>query len=101
MAAGTVPALREPRKPRKRRARKPRKPKRAVRKVVKAAPTVQPAPVMPAATRAARADRRPALHPARAPAARRHPAEARRTEAHAGADLRAAGSGEFDTTGEP
>jgi hypothetical protein len=51
-AAGTVPALRDPRQPRKRRVhtRKPaRKKKPSVRRVVKAAPTVAPAPVMGAA----------------------------------------------------
>ena len=47
VAAGTVPALREPRKPRRRRARKP---KRTARKVVRAAPTVQPAPATATAT---------------------------------------------------
>jgi hypothetical protein len=49
VAAGTVPALREPRRSRK--SRKPRpKPTPPVRNVVEAAPTVQPEPMAPAAT---------------------------------------------------
>ena len=47
VAAGTVPALRQPRKVRERRVRKR---KRVVRRVVRAAPTVKPVPAMPTAT---------------------------------------------------
>ena len=97
MAAGTVPALREPRKPHKRRARKP---KRKVRKAVRVAPRVTPAPVGAHRHGAAGADRSAALHPARprrTPAPTPKPAAPKPTPAPTSTPP---DSGEFDTTGE-
>ena len=95
VAAGTVPALRDPRKPRKRRARKP---KRTVRKVVRVAPRVTPAPVVPTAT----------AQPVPTAAPRYIPPAPRRTPAPTPAAPKPTpppastppDSGEFDTTGE-
>jgi hypothetical protein len=99
VAAGTVPALRDPRKPPKQH--RVRKPKRSVRKMVVVAPkptpkrvatpkpVVTPAPryIPPAPRYTAPAPRRPT--PVRTPAPRPAPTTA------------PTDSGEFDTTGEP
>ena len=87
VAAGAVPALREPRKAPKRRVRKR---KRSVRKVVKVAPRVQPAPVMPAAT----------AQPTPTAVPRYIPPAPRRTPKPAAPKPTPPRSGEFDTTGE-
>ena len=94
VAAGTVPALRDPRKPRKRRVRKP---KRTVRKVVRVAPVAPRKRVVPTATARAGADRGPALHPA---CSRTHPAPAPKPKPTPPPASTPPDSGEFDTTGE-
>jgi len=96
-AAGTVPALREPRKPHKRRARKP---KRKVRQAIRVAPTVTPAPVAPTATAQPAPTAAPRYippAPRRTPAPTPKPAAPEPTPAPTSTppDL-----GEFDTTGE-
>jgi hypothetical protein len=99
-AAGTVPALRDPRQPRKRHVRthKPaRKP--AVRRVVRAAPRVQRAPVVPAPT----ARPEPTAAPRYVPPAPRYVAPVHHTKPAAPkptpAPTAPPASGEFDTTG--
>jgi hypothetical protein len=97
VAAGTVPALRDPRKPPKRRKHNARKVKRSVRKVVAVAPTAAPEPAAtpkPAAT--------PAPAPRYTPPAPRQTPTPIRTPAPTPAPTTApTDSGEFDTTGEP
>ncbi len=87
VAAGTVPALREPRRPRKPR----RKATAPVRKVVKAAPTVQPEPptVQPAPIAAPRYIP-PRPQPTAKPAAPKQPTPAPAAPAP---------SGDFDSSG--
>ena len=101
-AAGSVPALRDPRQPRKRRVytRKPTRKKPSARKVVKAAPKLAPAPVMRAApvptpTAAPRYIR---LAPPRStPAPKPKPAAPKPTPAPTATPVT---SGEFDSSGE-
>jgi hypothetical protein len=90
VAAGTVPALREPRKPRQRRARK----------VVRVAPTVTPEPVVPTATAEPVPTASPRYippTPQRTPAPTPKPATPKPTPPPTSTPP---DSGEFDTTGE-
>jgi hypothetical protein len=101
VAAGTVPALREPRKARKRRVRKP---KRTARKVVRVAPRTRPAPVVPAATARPAPTAAPRYVPPAAPryippAPRRTPKPAAPKPTPPPASTPPS-SGEFDTSGE-
>jgi hypothetical protein len=95
VAAGTVPALRDPRKPPKPRKHDARKVKRSVRKVVVVAPTATPEPA---------ATPKPVVTPApryTPPAPRRTPAPARTPAPTPAPTTAPTDSGEFDTTGEP
>ena len=104
-AAGTVPALRDPRQPRKRRVhtRKPTRKKPSARKVVKAAPKLAPAPVMRAAPVAPTPTVAPRYIPpapprsAPAPKPKRAAPKPKPTPAPTATPVT---SGEFDSSGE-
>ena len=94
VAAGAVPALREPRKPPKPRKRHVRKPKRSVRKVVPVTPRFTPEPTAtpePVATAA------PRYVP---PAPRQTPAPVQTPAATPAPTTAPPDSGVFDTSGE-
>jgi hypothetical protein len=98
VAAGAVPALREPRKPRKPRKRHVRKPKRSVRQVAPVTPTFTPEPTAtpePVATAAPRY-----IPPAPAPAPRQTPAPIQKPAATPAPTTAPPDSGVFDTSGE-
>jgi hypothetical protein len=102
VAAGSVPALREPRKPPKPRERRVRKPKRTVRKVVPVTPSFTPAPVVPTATAQpvpvpTATPRYIPPAPVRTPAPPPKPAAPKPTPPPASTPPN---SGDFDTTGE-
>jgi hypothetical protein len=94
VAAGTVPALRDPRKPEVHKRKPARKKKRAVRKVVKAAPKFTPAPVMRAPVRPT-----PTAAPRYIPPAPRRSTPAPKPAAPKPTPTPP--SGDFDTSGEP
>jgi hypothetical protein len=96
-AAGTVPALREPRRPRM--PRKPRPKRTPAPKVVAAEPTVEPEPLPPAATVQPTPTAAPRYIPPR-PQPQRKPAAPKPTPAPTPVPTAPPPSGDFDTSGE-